>query len=152
MPYRYRRALPQDAASCVAIRSKTRENALSVEQLRAIGVTVDSWRAGIEDESLLGHVCLHADALVGYCFGAVDSGEILVLVVMPDHEGQGIGRALLNRVVDDFRRRGRSRLFLGCSSNPASRSHGFYRHEGWTATGERDALGDEVLERFIDAE
>ncbi len=96
MPYLYRRALAQDAADCVTLRGQTRENALSVEQLRAIGVTVDSWRAGIEDESLLGHVCLHAGKLAGYCFGDAASGEILVLVVMPDHEGQGIGKRLLN--------------------------------------------------------
>ncbi|MBK9616178.1 MAG: GNAT family N-acetyltransferase [Uliginosibacterium sp.] len=152
MPYLYRRALAQDAADCVTLRGQTRENALSVEQLRAIGVTVDSWRAGIEDESLLGHVCLHAGKLAGYCFGDAASGEILVLVVLPDHEGQGIGKRLLNAVVADFHHRGHTRLFLGCSSNPASRSHGFYRHQGWVSTGQVDALGDEVLELRIGAE
>jgi GNAT superfamily N-acetyltransferase len=70
-------------------------------------------------------------------------------VVLPDHEGQGIGKRLLNAVVADFHHHGHTRLFLGCSSNPASRSHGFYRHLGWVATGQVDALGDEVLELLM---
>ena len=45
-----------------------------------------------------------------------------------------------------LRAQGHQRLFLGCSSDPASRSYGFYRYLGWTATGETDKYGDDVLE------
>jgi hypothetical protein len=51
-------------------------------------------------------------------------------------------------VVRDFTLLGFQRLFLGCSSNPNVRSHGFYRHLGWTSTGTFDAANDEVLEYF----
>jgi hypothetical protein len=49
-------------------------------------------------------------------------------------------------VVDELRSCGHTRLFLGCSRDPASRSHGFYRHLGWRATGAVDGNDDEVLE------
>ena len=43
------------------------------------------------------------------------------------------------------------RLFLGCSTDPASRSHGFYRHLGWQPTGRLDAHGDEILALLLPA-
>lgn len=145
----YRAAVPEDALACVALRGKTRQNAFSVAQLLAIGVTVDSWRAGIADGSFPGHVCLGDGELVGYCFGDRPSGEIVVLALLPAFEDRGIGKRLLSTMVVDFRALGFKRLFLGCSPDPQTRSHGFYRHLGWTSTGTRDAAGDEVLELML---
>lgn len=84
--------------------------------------------------------------MVGYCFGASRTGEIVVLVALPSHEGRGIARHLLGLVNDALAQLGHKRLFLGCSSNPNVRSYGFYRHLGWRSTGEIDQYGDEVLE------
>ncbi|MCF7751390.1 GNAT family N-acetyltransferase [Bacillus subtilis subsp. subtilis] len=145
MNLRYRLAVPSDAATCIALRGRTRENAFSAEQLAALGITEESWADGIAQGALPGHVAEVDARMIGYCFGDRDSGEIIVLALLPDWEGKGIGRALLARVVEDFRGRGFRRLFLGCAADPAVRSHGFYRHLGWTPTGEIDALGDEVL-------
>lgn len=131
---------------CIEIRGLTRENAFSAEALQALGITVDTWSAGIRDGSCPGVVACVDGQMAGYCFGDRDSGEIVVLALRPEHEGKGLGKALLQRVVEDFRRLGMHRLFLGCSSDPGVRSHGFYRHLGWRPTGEVDDLGDEVLE------
>jgi GNAT superfamily N-acetyltransferase len=147
--YVYRRAEPQDAAACLELRTRTRENALSVAQLQAIGVTAESWRAGIGDGTLPGHVCLSGGRLIGYCFAISNTGEIAVLAVLPEHEGNGVGRALLSSTVEDLRCLGFDRVFLGCSSNPAVRSYGFYRHLGWRSTGTFDAAHDEVLELWL---
>jgi GNAT superfamily N-acetyltransferase len=148
MPLTYRIALPEDAEACIDLRGKTRENAFSVAQLAAIGVTLESWRAGIADSSMPGHVCLSGDTLVGYVFGDKGSGEVVVLALLPAWEGQGIGRTLLDKLVGDFTRLGFERLFLGCTSGARRRSHGFYRHLGWRSTGTLDATQDEVLEYF----
>jgi ribosomal protein S18 acetylase RimI-like enzyme len=86
--------------------------------------------------------------IVGYCFGAKETGEIGVLAVLPAFENRGVGRALLNRMAQDFRNLGFDRLFLGCSPNTQARSHGFYRHLGWRPTGTLDAAQDEILEYF----
>ena len=92
MKLTYRSALPEDAAECVAVRGRTRENAFSEEQLRSIGITAKSWGENIRTGALPGHVCIADDRIVGYCFGSRDSGEIEVLVVLPDFENVGIGR------------------------------------------------------------
>lgn len=146
----YRRAVPEDAAQCIAIRGKTRENAFSEAALNALGITEVSWAGGIADNSLPGHVCCVDGKMVGYCFGDRDSGEVVVLALLPEFEGAGIGKNLLHLMVNDFREQGARRLFLGCATDPAVRSYGFYRHLGWKPTGQYDDLGDEILELLLD--
>ncbi|HGF4017998.1 N-acetyltransferase family protein [Burkholderia cenocepacia] len=141
----WRKAVPGDAAECIALRARTRENAFTEAQLRALGITVESWDDGIRDGLFSGHVCRVRGRMVGYCFGDTGSGEIVVLAMLPEYEGAGIGKRLLRRVIDDFAANGFTSLFLGCSTDPASRSYGFYRHLGWIPTGEQDDAGDEIL-------
>ncbi|MFC1605977.1 GNAT family N-acetyltransferase [Pseudomonadota bacterium] len=149
MHVKYRPAIPTDAAECVVLRGKTRENAIAEPQLRALGITAQSWADDIETGALPGHVCIVERNIVGYCFGASNSGEIVVLALLPDFENQGIGRELLNRVTRDLVELGHSRLFLGCSPDPKGRSYGFYRHLGWRSTETFDHYGDEVLEFYV---
>lgn len=146
----FRPAVPADAAMCIEIRGRTRENTFSAAELQALGITQASWSEGIEDGSLPGVIACVDGRMAGYCFGDRDSGEIVVLALLPEHEGKGLGKALLQHVVEDFRRLGMHRLFLGCSSDPLVRSHGFYRHLGWQPTGEIDDLGDEILVLSLD--
>ncbi|MDJ0905500.1 MAG: GNAT family N-acetyltransferase [Woeseiaceae bacterium] len=150
MTLEFRSALAEDAAECVAIRGKTRQNAFTEEQLRSIGITAQSWSDNIRSGALPGHIATSGGSIVGYCFGLRDSGEIQVLVVLPEFENQGVGRELLQRTTATLSRLGHDRLFLGCSPYPSSRSYGFYRHLGWRSTGTFDEHGDEILEIFID--
>ncbi|MEP5764962.1 MAG: GNAT family N-acetyltransferase [Halieaceae bacterium] len=145
----YRKAQPEDAHECLVLRSKTRQNAFSIAQLEAIGVTHESWKQGIESGELPGYVCLDDDTIVGYCFGEKQTGEIVVLATLPNYENLGIGKELLARVVCDFKKLGHKSLFLGCSDDPNSRSYGFYRHLGWRSTGKRDSHQDEILELLL---
>lgn len=147
--FAYRAAVADDASACVALRGRTRENAVSVEGLARYGITVDSWAADIASGRLPGHVCTLSGVMQGYAFGDRTSGEVVVLALLPAVEGQGVGRELLARVVSDLAGAGHRRLFLGCSPDPAVRSHGFYRHLGWQSTGQFDAHGDEVLELTV---
>ncbi len=147
---KYRPALPEDAAECVVVRGRTRQNAASEEWLRSIGITSESWSENIRSGALPGHVCIVDEKIVGYCFGMRDSGEIQVVAMLPDFENRGIGRELLERTSKDLARLGHARLFLGCSPDPNSRSHGFYRHLGWRSTGTFDKYGDEILEIFVE--
>ena len=147
---KYRPALPEDAEQCVAVRGRTRQNAASEELLRSIGVTSESWGENIRSGALPGHVCTVDGKIVGFCFGARETGEIEVVALLPDFENRGIGRELLDRTSDELAKLGHTRLFLGCSPDPASRSHGFYRHLGWRSTGTFDKYGDEILEIFVE--
>lgn len=140
------RAVPADAPDCVRMRGMTRENAVPEERLRAYGITAESWADDIRVSTLLGWVARRGGRLIGYCFGASKTGEVVVLALLPQEEGKGLGRHLLELVVKDLRSQGHNRLFLGCASDPAVRSYGFYRHLGWKSTGAADHHGDEVLE------
>jgi ribosomal protein S18 acetylase RimI-like enzyme len=145
----YRQAVPEDTAACLILRGKTRENAVSVERLQQAGITLESWAAGIRDGSLPGHVAVCGGEIVGYCFGDSRTGEVVVLALLPAYERQGIGRHLLGLMVAQLGRGGFKRLFLGCSSDPRTRSYGFYRHLGWRSTGTFDAANDEILGYFL---
>jgi N-acetylglutamate synthase-like GNAT family acetyltransferase len=149
MTVEYRRAVPSDIATCIALRGKTRENAVSVERLAQLGVTLASWSAGVASGDLLGYVCLEHGQIVGYCFADKRRGEIVVLVVMPAWEGKGIGKNLLDLMVTDFAKLGFQTLFLACSLDPKVRSYGFYRHLGWKSTSTFDSNHDEVLEFVV---
>ena len=146
MKTRFRAAVPSDATECVRIRGRTRENAISEERLRNAGITTESWARDIETGSLPGVVCEADGILVGYCFGSRETGEVVVLALLPDYENAGLGRQLLDKVVEQLRSFGHDRLFLGCSPEPSCRAYGFYRRLGWRTTHTFDSHGDEVLE------
>lgn len=143
--------LAKDTPAYIDLRGKTRQNAIDQERLAELGITAESWGEMIASGNLPGQVCHQDGKLIGYCFGDRESGEIVVLALLPEAEGLGIGKALLDRVMAELRAAGHARLFLGCSSDPASRSYGFYRYLGWTSTGETDQYGDEVLEYQFNA-
>lgn len=149
MPLAYRAAIPPDSPHCVELRGQTRQNAFSAEALAALGITAKTWAQGIESGANPGYVCLDGDRMVGMCFAERDSGEVLVVAVLPQYEGNGIGKELLERTLETLKRLGHVRSFLGCNPSPESRSHGFYRKLGWTSTGQRDSLGDEILEKHL---
>jgi GNAT superfamily N-acetyltransferase len=146
LPLSIQPAEARDTPIYIRLRGQTRENAIPAERLRALGITAESWAEDMRSGLLTGVVCRSAEQIVGYCFGDTAAGEVVVLAVLPDFEGQGWGRRLLDSVVAELRRHGHRRLFLGCAADPAVRSHGFYRHLGWKSTGAVDRLGDEVLE------
>jgi GNAT superfamily N-acetyltransferase len=142
----FRAAVPGDAIECVRIRGLTRENAISAERLRKMGITAESWARDIDNGSLPGFVCESDGRLVGYCFGSKTTGEVVVLALLPECENAGLGRQLLAMVAEQLRSFGHRRLFLGCSPHPACRAYGFYRRLGWRTTHTFDSHGDEVLE------
>lgn len=146
MSIEFKPAPPDLAVEYVRLRGMTRENAVSEARLRALGITAETWAEDIRSAELQGFVAQSNRELAGYCFGNTESGEVVVLAVHPAYEGQGVGKRLLNSVVEQLVQRGHRKLFLGCSSDPKVRSHGFYRHLGWRSTGTADGRGDEILE------
>lgn len=148
-PLHFRPATAADAPACVTLRGLTRENAISVAQLEAMGITAESWAGAVAAGELPGFVCTDEAAIVGYCFGDKSTGEVVVLALLPAYEGRGIGKRLLALVVNVLVQAGHQRLFLGCSPDPAVRSYSFYRQQGWVSTGSFDDNGDEVLELLV---
>lgn len=141
-----REAIESDMDSLFDIRARTRENAIRRTYLESIGITADSWMASIRSGDHQTWVCIDGRTAVAFCGADATSGEVVVLAVLPDYEGRGIGKSLLNFAVDWLRSRGWRRLWLATNPDSTVRSHGFYRSQGWRPTGERqERAGDEIL-------
>lgn len=127
------------------VRGATRENAISRERLAALGITPASIAEHLAAGATRGWVCSSGSRIVGFCIAEWAAGEVLVLAVLPAFEGRGIGKTLLSLAVEWLRSFKPARVWLGASSDPATRSYGFYRSLGWRPVGEKDTHGDQIL-------
>lgn len=141
----FRETLIADVEHLFEVRAATRENALSRQTLAELGYTPESTAADLLSGRIKGWVCVHNSRVVGFCSGRLGTGEVLVLAVLPEYEGRGIGKQLLARTVDALRSEKASRIWLAASPAPLRRAYGFYRAQGWRPTGDRTAYGDEIL-------
>jgi ribosomal protein S18 acetylase RimI-like enzyme len=146
MQLEFRETRLTDIDALFEIRGCTRQNPLSREALAQLGITPESTATDLTAGNISGAVCTHDNRIVGFCTGDVHTGEILVLAVLPDYEGRGVGRQLLSRVIDRLQAAGARRIWLVASADPTVRAHGFYRALGWQPTGQRTTNGDEILE------
>lgn len=142
----YRRTQASDFDKCIEVRSKTRQNPASAEYLATIGITAETQAPLFEDGTLVGFVAESNKEIVGFCTGITTTGEIQVLVMLPEFEGLGIGKTLLKKVVDVLFESGFDKLWLAASPDPEIRAHGFYRHLGWKFSGKTDDIDDQILE------
>jgi GNAT superfamily N-acetyltransferase len=134
----------KDLPQTSVVRASTRENALTAERLeRDYGIAAASVAEGLRSH-LRGWVCCHSEAIVGFAIGDVANGEVIVVAVLPDYEGTGIGRELLSRVQAWLFSTGHAGIWLLANPDPKTRAHGFYRKLGWKATGAMQGE-DEVL-------
>lgn len=146
MPVIIRKARADDVAACITIRGNTRQNPMAVSDLASVGVTETSWKRASENGELIGFICEFQRQLVGFTFRDTHSGEVMVLAMLAEYEGKGLGKRLLRGLMQSLISAGHSRLWLYASPNTEIRANGFYRHQGWRPTGEVDQHGDEVLE------
>jgi GNAT superfamily N-acetyltransferase len=145
MELTFRETLPSDVKELFSVRARTRENPISKEQLEELGITTETIAEHIAGGRIRGWVCSHESDLVGFCNGDRETGEILVLAVLPAYECKGIGRSLLTHVVEWLRSVGFNTLWLAASPDAGTRAYGFYRSLGWRSNGEIDDNGDEIL-------
>lgn len=145
MKLSFREAKSTDLNRCATIRGLTRDNAIGIETLVAIGVTDENWAPKLENGIYFGFVAEDQDKVVAFCIGDTQTGEVLVLAVLPGYERSGVGRKLLSLIVDKLLSNGFSELWLAASPDPKIRAHGFYRHLGWKPTQTLDDNGDEIL-------
>ena len=149
MELEFRETQLTDLDALFELRGRTRQNPLSREALAQLGITPQSSAQELTAGNIWGSVCTHNSRIVGFCTGDIHTGEILVLAVLPDYEGHGIGKRLLSRVVNRLQATGARRIWLIASADPTVRAHGFYRALGWQPNGERTANGDEILELHL---
>jgi ribosomal protein S18 acetylase RimI-like enzyme len=141
-----REAVESDIESLFDIRARTRENAIERWYLESIGITAESWAESLRSGREQTWVCLDGEVPVGFCGANAGDGEIVVLAVLPEYEGRGIGTRLLDEAVRWLRSRGCRRLWLAANPDSQGRAYGFYRARGWLPTGEmQEETSDEIL-------
>lgn len=67
--------------------------------------------------------------IAGFATARSPEADVWALFVDPAHEGQGIGRALLDRAVAWLFERGADEVVL--ATGPGTRADAFYREAGW---------------------
>lgn len=134
-----------DIEDLFSVRARTRENPASIAQLAKVGITPASSAEALASGRVKGWLCTAGGSVVGFCTGHSETGEVLVLAVLPEYETRGIGRRLLTLVVEWLRSSDDRNIWLAASPNPAVRAHGFYRSLGWVPSGETLSNGDEIL-------
>jgi GNAT superfamily N-acetyltransferase len=127
----FREIKPGDVPALFDLRPRTRENALTVEQLARLGITVESV---IESFSVShkGWLCADAGQVVGFSIADRSTGELAVVAVLPDYEGRGIGGKLMELAESWLWESGCPRAWLTTDVDTSLRAYGFYRHRGWT--------------------
>ncbi|GIW53511.1 MAG: hypothetical protein KatS3mg081_2866 [Gemmatimonadales bacterium] len=85
--------------------------------------------------------------MVGYVFARVAGGEaeVLNLAVDPEHRLRGVGRSLLEQIIDRVARRGASLLFLEVRASNTE-AQAFYRKMGFRQVGRRPNYYDRPRE------
>ncbi len=136
-----RTAVAADIPAMHRIRLEVRENRLSNPQV----ISEDSYLPFVAAGSAW--VAELHETLAG--FAAIDRSarNVWALFVAPAAEGQGVGRALHEAMLDWARQRELGRLWL--STAKGSRAELFYRRAGWEMVGPT-ASGELRFERTLD--
>ena len=128
----FREATVADVPAMFAVRTSVVENAMTWEQLAALGITPATVAT-----SLMTHrkawVAERGDVIVGFAMADDADGSIFALFVRPDHEGSGIGTRLLDLAVGWLWQRGKHVVTL--TTGPGTRAAAFYARRGWTDVG-----------------
>jgi GNAT superfamily N-acetyltransferase len=135
-----------DIADILQIRISTKENHFNMADLARIGVTHESVAEWL-DGNIKGWLCEISGRSVGFAMGDGDSGEVLIIAVLPGHEQLGVGRKLMTKLQDWLWSFGHKVLWLWSNPSSGVRAHGFYRHLGWLPTGEIDG-NNEMLKLY----
>jgi len=130
----FREIEPRDIPELLVLRTLVKQNRLSAEDLVKMGITEETVAAKLE-AAYKGWLCENQNGLiVGFSMGNQDDGEMWVIAVLPEFEGQGIGRKLM-LLVQDWLFQSHDELWLTTEHDPGNRAYGFYQSLGWRETG-----------------
>jgi len=124
----FREAQLTDIPHMMAVRLAVKENALSNPELATSSNYEDYLSARGK-----GWVCEMDDKMVGFAIADLTKNNVWALFVLPEFEGQGIGRELLILLLDWYYSKTTDTIWL--STAPKTRAADFYRSFGWKEAG-----------------
>ncbi|HKE40646.1 MAG TPA: GNAT family N-acetyltransferase [Casimicrobiaceae bacterium] len=119
-----------DIPALFYVRTRTRENRYTLEELERLGITEESVSEKLST-SYKGWLCTENGAVVGFCIGDRATGELWVIAVLPEFEGNGIGAKLMSFAEEWLWSNGWTRAWLTTDIDVSLRAYGFYRKRGW---------------------
>jgi GNAT superfamily N-acetyltransferase len=119
-----------DIETLFEIRTSVVENYQSREEIAALGIT-----PGSVAEMLTTDCCAWIaemnDRPIGFSIANATEKTIFGIFVLPEFEGQGVGRALMQAAENWFWSKGIEEIWLLTGNDPNLRAYGFYQHLNW---------------------
>lgn len=131
---RIRIATEADVETLFDIRTSVRENHQSREELAEIGVTPESVAESLRTTSR-GWIAEVDGEAAAFAIADASEATVFAMFARPEHEGKGLGRALMREAERWLFDQGRGEIWLLTDASPAVRANGFYRHLGWEGAG-----------------
>ncbi len=128
---KFREITVADVPALFDVRPRTRENAMSLEDLQRLGITPQSVTESL-GQSTRGWLCEDAGRVVAFSMADRATGEFLVIAVLPEFEGRGVGGRLMDLAEQWLAASGCRRAWLTTDLDATLRAYGFYRRRGWT--------------------
>ncbi len=128
---KFREITAADVPALFYVRPKTRENAMTLEELQRLGISPQSITESL-DKSTKGWVCDDFGRVVAFSMADRGTGEFLVIAVLPEYERKGIGGRLMALAEEWLAASGCKRAWLTTDLDMTLRAYGFYRKRGWT--------------------
>lgn len=126
------------------LRPMTTEDIAAVMSIERALFPEDAWSERMMRDELFGvpdtryYLVALEREIVGYAGLAVigDQGDVMTIAVRADHQGHGVGRALLTELIDEAARRGAADLLLEVRHDNA-RARELYHKLGFAEIGVR---------------
>ena len=126
----FREIGPRDVSELLVLRTRVKENRLSLEDLNRMGITEESVNAKL-NSTYKGWLCRDQSGRVaGFSIGNKADGEMWVIAVLPEFERRGIGQKLM-LLGQEWLFQFHDELWLTTEHDPANRAYGFYQSLGW---------------------
>ena len=119
-----------DIPALFYVRTRTRENRYTLEELEQLGITEESVAERLST-SHKGWLCAEKGGVAGFCIADGATGELWVVAVLPEFECNGIGGKLMRVAEEWLWSTGFARAWLTTDTDVTLRAYGFYRKRGW---------------------
>ena len=103
---------------------------MTLEELQQLGINPQSVTESL-GQSTKGWVCDDSGRVVAFSMADRATGEFLVIAVLPEYEGKGVGGKLMALAEEWLAASGCSRAWLTTDLDTSLRAYGFYRKRGW---------------------
>ena len=123
-----RQATANDVPVMFEIRTSGRENHMTLEELAEDGITLDSVVESLSGPNR-GWLVSCDDRVVGFSLADDENRVIWAVFVLPEYEGRGGGRLLLNAATEWLLGSGSGPISLATA--PGTRAETFYLRAGW---------------------